>query len=463
MPPGLHAAGMFARLLLLSLLVLPSIAAETVDQTQARRLEALVAALTDARKGIHRPAMAGLVAMGTVVLPDLQVLSGDPDPGIRARVALTASRIGGPETLPLLRRLSQDRTDLVREVAILGLGRTRSREAYALLQPFLQDPTPEIRDSAALALGQLGDLRAIEDLTLWPAAGGAQANLVLEAYPQGERQLKRIRKSMQASLKALVLRHDAIPVVARLLPTLSADRQETLLETTWQIGDPRLCPALVPLLENPLPAVRSSAALSLAANGDSRAMEVLCAVAAGDVDHQVREAAGETLRMLTGHRAAAGPAWVLWWDAHADQVADAIPRDIFIASLHDPTRPVDRADLQAWTPEDLMPLVDGVIGRGAPWWPALAWRYLKQDDAARWTPVLVERYRASRNQRERVAMVVLLDELDEPSSRPVLEEWLAAERARNEAGIERRRGSLCAALVLAVEGVPEKRLLNARQ
>lgn len=458
-----HAAAMRATLCIALLLVTAAAsAADGMNPAATRRLELLIASLTDPRKSVHEPAVVGLVALGEQVLPDLQVLAGDPEVGVRSRVAAVATGIGGPKTYDLLERLASDRNNLVREVAVLGLGRTRTEAALELLLPLIQDPVPEVRDSAALALGQLGDLRAIPELSLWPAAGGAQASLQLEPYPTGDRQLKRIRKSMQASLKALVVRPDAIPYLIELLPTLSADRQRALLEATWEIGDPRLSPLLAELLDSPNPEVRGAAAVSLAANGDGRALGALCGVAALDGDLNVREAAADTLRRLTGHRAAAGPAWTLWWEDHAQAVESNAERDRFIAELHDPKRTVTADELARFSPEELMPLVTGVLGDGSNWWSRAAWRILRQDDVSRWTPLLLGRYDETENERDRVELVVVLDGLGDPAAIEGLALRLEDLRAIRENREARRRGSLYAALVLAVEGGPEPKLTTRR-
>ncbi|MDA3959535.1 MAG: HEAT repeat domain-containing protein [Planctomycetota bacterium] len=442
------------RIALLMMLLLAPLTAAEMTTAQARRLEGLIAALTDPRKPINEPAIVGLVALGPDVLPDLNVLAADPEPGVRGRVALVAAGIGGPETMPLLKRMVEDRSDYVREVATLALGQTRTKKAYALLKPRLQDSVPEVRDSAALAMGQLGDLRAIEDLTLWHSAGGALAGLDLKTYPEGDRQRKRIMKSMQASLKALTMRPDAIPVIIELLPGLAPDRQRSLLEASWEIGDPRLSPVLADALYQGESVIRRSAAVSLAANGDGRALKALCRVATDDSVLAVREAAAHSLRSLTGHRAAAGPAWKLWWDNHAGAVAAMTARDEFIAALYDPSHKVTKEDLAGFTPEQLMPLVEGTIGGGAPWWSGVAWRALRTDDATRWTPFLAQQLASEPRERRQVAFVVLLDALGDPAAKPILAARLEAlTQQRDEPGM-RRQGSLYAALFLAVHGQP---------
>ena len=63
-----------------------------------------------------------------------------------------------------------------------------------------------------------------------------------------------------------------------------------------------------------------------------------------------------------------------------------------MAHLHDEGYVPTRAELAAFTPEELSGLVDGTIGLGARWWPALAWRAIAADDPTRWTEPLLQRY-----------------------------------------------------------------------
>jgi len=134
----------------------------------------------------------------------------------------------------------------------------------------------------------------------------------------------------------------------------------------------------------------------------------------------------------------------------------------FIAELHDPEREVTAAELAAFSPEQLMPLVTGVLGDGSAWWARAAWRILQQDDAARWTPLLLQGYDEAETERDRVELVVVLDGLGDPAATEGLSARLEDLRLIRENREARRRGSLYAALVLAVEGQPEPQLVNRK-
>jgi len=412
MPATLPRMRCLSLLLLLCILhALP--ASESVRQRV--RLETLIAALTDDRASVYKPAMRGLVAYGRPALSDLAVLAKDRDPSVRARVAQVLSGIGGPRAFELLALLVADQSNYVRQNAALGLGTIGGEGCFELLRPLLSESDPGIRESAALALGQLGDARAAAPLAWWERGGPDAHRLQLPHGADGRRMLQRLQNTMRTALQAVAMRPRNIPVIAQLLARLDGPRQASLVTATWQIGDPRLSPVLSELLDDDDLSVQISAANALSANGDSRALQGLCRIAAGEGDFTLREAAARSLRRITGYEAGPGSAWRLWWRDHAEEVASLIERDAFIAALHDPDRQADRAELAAFEPAELMPLVDGVLGRGAPWWGPLAWRALRNDDAARWSEPLLARYDASFDERERVGLVVLLDELDDPA------------------------------------------------
>ncbi|MHC5067331.1 MAG: HEAT repeat domain-containing protein [Planctomycetota bacterium] len=414
------------------------------------RTDQLLAALTDHRRSIYEGAISGLGRVGPAAIPDLAILAGDPDAQIRARVALALSAIGGRATFPLLTQLVEDRSDYVREVAALALGRSGHEQAYLLLAPLIHDPMPAVRESSALALGLLDDRRALTDLALWPDAGGRLDLLHLSAGAEGERQLERIRAAMRASLRSLSLSADGVSTIVAILPGMDLTRQLALVEQTWEIGDPRLSPILADLLTDGNVELRRLAAEALAANGDGRCLAALTTAAAEDPSVVVRQAAARSLRVLTGHGAGAGQAWQLWWRDHAQRVAALAESDALIASWYDPATAIDRAALARHQPQMLMALVDGVLGNGPPWWSARAWDILRQDDASRWTTALAERYRDA-GERERVGLVVLLDELADPSARDHLRGWFDDVRAVRGQQPHAQR-SLYAALSLAVLG-----------
>ncbi len=276
-----------------------------------------------------------------------------------------------------------------------------ARGAFARLSELLRASEADIRQSAARGLGLLGD---------------PQGLAVLCGYERESDDL--VRRDERASLGALVMQAAAVPPLAALLGERRGGEQLALIEVSGSVGDPRLCPALTAVLATPGAGASAvaAAARALGANGDSRAIEALCHVAADGPGDEARVAAAETLRQLTGYAAGAGRAWDLWWRDHGPEVQALVFRDQFIAACHDPAHVATRAELAGFTPAQLMPLVDGALGGGSPWWPARAWAVLAADDAARWTPPLLARINATGDARVRLGLIILLDQLGDPGA-----------------------------------------------
>ncbi len=353
-----------------------------------------IAALTDPRPEQYNPAMAGLIRHGAEVLPDLTVLAADQDWRIRGRVVQVAAGIGGDGGTALVLALSRDLEKQVRELAAFSLGMAGGKGAFERLAQLLGAGDPVIREAAARGLSTLGDARGLG---------------LLCGYAREHDDV--VQREMHAGLAQLAQRVTSVPALIELLGARQGDELAALIDCTFPLGDPRLCPPLAAQLASGDERVALFAARALAANGDSRALGRLCALAANGAHGELRSTAAETLRLLTGYPAAAGPAWSLWWSNHQQEVEALAPRDAFIASLHDPLHVVIRAELAGFTVEQLAPLVDGVLEAGKRWWPARAYLVLAADAAARWTAPLLARIAAAKEPNQRLALIILLDQL----------------------------------------------------
>ncbi len=378
--------------------------------------ESSIAALTDPRPAVNDPAIESLIRIGEPCLADVVALRSDDEMAVRMRVVTVVAGIGGAQAQRALIDLSRDNEWRVRELAALGLGKVALAGAYERLFELADDRQPDVRKAAARGLAELGDARALDRLA---------------AYDD-ERET-RVRDAMRGYLGALAANPTIVPALAVRLAEARGPVLHALIDASNGVGDPRLAPALTALVGGADLKAAMLAARSLAANGDSRALEALT-IAAEHTYHELAEAAASSLRSLTGYGAGAGAAWRLWWRDHATDIAALADRDRLIADLHDPMRPVTRAELTAFTPDQLMPLVDGVLGYGARWWPSRAYAVLSLDDAARWTGPLVKRIEAATDPEERLAVIVLLDQLDDPAAKGPFEHLLdeAEKRARDE-------------------------------
>ena len=355
-----------------------------------------IAALTDGRPEVHTQAMAALIRRGPAVIPDLTVLAKDQDPGLRMRVVAVLASIGGEDATREILVLSKDSDIAVVEMATLGLGKARGMGAFERLAEILNAPNPHLRQASARGLGMLGDVRGLG---------------VLCGYASDRDDL--VRRDMRENLARIATNAESIPALAELIASRNGTERLALLDATGGIGDPRLSPVLAMILtKGDLPAM-TLAAHMLAVNGDSRAVGPLCQIAGHSRDALLRDEAANTLRRLTGHTAAAGVAWELWWRDHAVEVAALEPRDRLLAELHSPARIATADELAAIPIDSLSQLIDGALGQGAPWWPARAFAALAVDVPTRWTAALVARIDNTLDQHQRVRLIVLLDELND--------------------------------------------------
>jgi HEAT repeat protein len=358
-----------------------------------------IAALTDSRPEVHTQAMAALIRRGPVVIPDLTVLAKDQDPGLRMRVVAVLASIGGEDATREILVLSKDSDIAVVEMATLGLGKARGAGAFERLVDILNAPNPHLRQAAARGLGMLGDVRGLG---------------VLCGYARDRDDL--VRRDMRENLARLATNAEAIPTLVELIVSRTGTERLALIDTTGGISDPRLSPVLATILTTgDLPAM-TIAAHMLAVNGDSRAVGALCQIAGHSRDALLRDEAASTLRRLTGHTAAAGVAWELWWRDHAAEVAALEPRDRLLAELHAPSRIATAAEMAGIPLDSLNRLIDGALGQGAAWWPARAFAALAADVPARWTAPLVARIDDTLDHQQRVRLIVLLDELNDQAA-----------------------------------------------
>lgn len=126
-------------------------AGHTGDHRTAR------AGLTDSDPGMRALALGALARSGALRVGDLEVASGDPDPGVRRRAAEEAGRLhsGGA---PTAARLLGDGDDTVVEMAAWALGEHRPRPAdvQALVAVATGHGDPLCREAAVAALGAVG-------------------------------------------------------------------------------------------------------------------------------------------------------------------------------------------------------------------------------------------------------------------------------------------------------------------
>lgn len=353
-----------------------------------------LAALTNPNPAVSGPAIGNLVHRGEVVLPDLAVLAADRDWQVRSRVGRVAAGIGGTAGAPLLLRLAQDPDARVRRLAIVGLRYARGDTVLARLAELLAANDPDERAAAAESLAKLGDPRGIPPLT------GLRSDTDGPA-----------RTAKGRALRGLVGLPASCATVSGLLGTATGAKRQALLEALDSAADTRLCPALIPLLADDDPLTALLAGRALITCGDWRAAEALVGVATSERRDALRDTAAEALRVITGYRAGAGPAWSLWWKDNAARAAHLAGRDASIAVLMDPEAPLP--DLAAYPTDELSGLVDASVGTGRPVTPACAARALAvlKAQGGRWVQPITDRIDATDDPELRLDLLVVLDEV----------------------------------------------------
>ncbi len=233
----------------------PGVVAEHGDAVRGRIVEALAAALAD------------------------------PDPRVRAQVALSLADLQAHEALPALLVAADDDADLVRQFALVALGEIGDPRARDRVRRALRDPRPEVRYQAIVAFprvacaahgeGESGEM----DPEVWGA---------LAAGLDDEDEQVRGRAA------------DACAELAdgNALPATVADRLARVARDREQPGFARV-----------------AAAIALGESKDERCAEVLLAVMRGDIDEPdprrvqaVFELAGE-LRLEAARPLAANAAF----------------------------------------------------------------------------------------------------------------------------------------------------------
>lgn len=395
-------------------------AAEVTDAARQKalnqRIAVLVTALTDSRERVHERAVAALAEIGKAALPDLEILARDENPALRLRVALVLTQIDGAASRELLLQMSYDAESAVREVVTLGLGRKRHDDVLRRLAVLLNDEVPGVRESAALAVALTDDGRGIRLL----ANAFVMERIPENITPQLEQQLKRARTAKYDALRALCQRPHHMSFVQRYVDKLQGPMLHVLLEVTWSLADPRLCPTLISVLKKDIDLEsQRRAAKSLRSNGDARCVEVLCRIAADNLGPAFE--AAKALSVLTGHQSGPGKGWALWWRDHEQRIEEMIPRDAFIARLHDLDYQPTAADMQRFQPRQLEMVIDGILGDGARHWPEQAWLALQQDDPARWSAFLLQEYAEEPSEVRRVGLLLIMLRLGDPVVKPVLQ------------------------------------------
>lgn len=195
------------------------------------------------------------------VQPLMGVL-GDKSWRVRRAAVEGLGRRGGPEAVAaLLRSLRYEHRNLSVLNSALQVLSMMEMDTFTPLIEFLKDPDPELRIYAALALGETSHVRSVSALI--EALGDPDANVRYHAVEA----LGKLRAT------------DAVEALGAVAESEDFFLAFAALDALMRIGDPRICPRIIPLLKDDL--LKEPTAEALGKLGDQDAVEPLAGLLNG--------------------------------------------------------------------------------------------------------------------------------------------------------------------------------------
>ena len=224
----------------------------------ARTIEApqLVSLLRDERLFVRRRATETLRMMGiAAVQPLAELLESSADHGVRCDAVWCLAGIDHDAARRVIRSAVSDDDQFVRAAAISVCGLWRDGRSREQVEEQLRDEDPMIRRVAAEALGRIGDARSVqplmhaaEELGRWtPDAAGAPSHSAL-------------RVLHHSLVYALMEIEKPDPLRTYLTSNTASVRQAALVAFDQGLRSTLTTKEFLPLLEDPDPAVRATAA-----------------------------------------------------------------------------------------------------------------------------------------------------------------------------------------------------------
>lgn len=282
----------------------------------------LVALLEDPYPDVRQAAVKALKDLGSrggepgrLVPRVLEPLLDSRNEVVAAEALRIMAAVGGGEIAGRLKSALKDSRSLVRRAAVEAMGSLEGEDLPEALRPALTDEDPAVRRDALQVMGEIHRpgtlpllLPMLEDEDLWVRVRAVQA---LARHRSGE-----ARKALLGTVEgetAGPVRLAAIRALGQaggeegravlLLLARAPDREERLaaVEALAHVGGSEARDALLASLEDESWSLRSAAVKALAPSADEeRVRSFLEAVARGDEDPLVREAAAEVLGKTAG-------------------------------------------------------------------------------------------------------------------------------------------------------------------
>lgn len=197
-------------------------------------------------------------------------------PEIRNSIIRALNELERSDAGPTFLQALQDPDEIIRQLAVMGIGRLRWSEGLDAVCQTLSDPVTDVRRNAAYALSYLADPRSIQSLVY------ATAN-----------QSSEVRNAIIYTLK----KFPKEVVLNEIQKALTSDNEEIRSGCAYLLGSIPHEQLLTHALQDPVPKVRKSAALSIG-NGQMLVMQNSLKTALSDEHWTVRTAAVEGLRRL---------------------------------------------------------------------------------------------------------------------------------------------------------------------
>jgi HEAT repeat protein len=208
--------------------------------------------------------------------PILRSMADDPDMQVEVAVRFALHRLGDARLSHDLEKFAASADPHVRATVAQVLGYLMEPSATTMLHTMLQDPQSAVRIQAAGALWKLGDEKGLEDLVAYAISeypDDQMVALVALAQPRDRRVIQHVRGELQDDYLEVSL------AAARALGMLGSDEGWSIAVPAASSKDPRrralaalamgaigrsdLQDRLKPLLEDPEPTVRISAAMAI--------------------------------------------------------------------------------------------------------------------------------------------------------------------------------------------------------
>lgn len=227
-----------------------------------------------------------------------------PRPEIRASALKRLAKNSGENELILFTTAAKDVAGMVRAEAATALGRSQDPRVVDLLGELLADPEERVQTAAAQALAEIDHPKARSYLTMQYARHGRSVRLAIIKALEAADVPHALREVVEAESRTVwdrnidalesggvmeqVAAAEAIGRSGRAegvgrLAELARDRQVILAAAAVrglaESQDPRVAPAIIPLLDAPSLTLREAASLAMARLRDPGAVKALQAVA----------------------------------------------------------------------------------------------------------------------------------------------------------------------------------------